>query len=203
MCVMERLACIPSKFHALHGAYDFPINFCSMGLTSILSHSSSPKAGKSSYAPPRSFITSEGRKSSGNLVPPSCGFSRGCVYLHTLTAQRKGTNSVDALKQHTGNSVKIIFSRPQGQQDRVTVVSTPSTWESQGRPVPCLAWAAGSQQEGRSSGSCRDGGMETFLSHLPARSTWGSHSPVAMAVWGRREEPKSSQPRRRKELSYV
>lgn len=43
--VMERLACIPSKFHALHGAYDFPINFCSMGHTSILSHSSSPKAG--------------------------------------------------------------------------------------------------------------------------------------------------------------
>lgn len=43
--VMERLACIPSKFHALHGAYDFPINFCSMGLTSILSHSRVPKAG--------------------------------------------------------------------------------------------------------------------------------------------------------------
>lgn len=71
-------------------------------------------------------------------------------------------------------------------------------WKSQGRPVPCLASAAGSQQEGRSSGSFfRDGDMETFLSHLPARSTWGSHSPVAMAVWGRREESKSRRPRRK------
>lgn len=136
--------------------------------------------GKSSHAPPWSFITSEGRKSSGNLVPPSCGFSRGCVCLHTLTAQTEGTNSAHALKQHSGNSVEInIFKTTRTAKSSYCCFHC---LHEKGREGQCLL-GMGSQQQGRSSGSfCRDGDTETFLSHLPATSTWGSHSPVAMAV---------------------
>lgn len=120
--------------------------------------------GKSSHAPPRSFITSGGRKSSGNLVPPSRGFSRGCVCLPTLTAQTRGTNCVHALKRHSANSVKInIFKATRRAKSSSCCLHC--LHEAPGKASAPLSTAGLAASEGRSAGSfCRDGDVQTFVS---------------------------------------
>lgn len=191
--VMERLACIPSKFHALHGAYDFPINFCSMGLASILSHSRGPKAGtalgKVLMLPHGVLLLLK----EGNQVEILCHLpvgSPGVVFACPHWLHRQEAQTVLMLTRHSGNSVKInIFKATRTAKWSSCCLH----WLHEGpeKASASLGMAGLAASEGRSrlSGSfCRDGDVQTFLSPLPARGTWGSHSPVA---WLCKEEGRS------------
>lgn len=107
--VMERLTCIRSKFHALHGAYDFPINSCSMDKLPFSATPTVPKQGQlqNRFSCSRIKFYFFGRMEIKQVYYAPFSWVLhvdACVHAHCLLpAHREGTNHGHALKQYSGN----------------------------------------------------------------------------------------------------